>query len=111
MHYAQLQLQNLLERCETVITSSYNCCCFFARSIRLRSVVEEKEKEKEKEKKNKKEKEKGLPCAAARVAGGSAGLKSTTMASSASRTPAMLSQSPSRSVQLLPATLPLCGRS
>ena len=49
MHYAQLQLQNLLERCETVITSSYNCCCFFARSIRLRSVVEEKEKEKEKE--------------------------------------------------------------
>ena len=50
MHYAQLQLQNLLERCETVITSSYNCCCFFARSIRLRSVVEEKEKEKEKEK-------------------------------------------------------------
>ena len=29
MHYAQLQLQNLLERCETVITSSYNCCCFF----------------------------------------------------------------------------------
>ena len=45
MHYAQLQLQNLLERCETVITSSYNCCWFFARSIRLRSVVEEKEKE------------------------------------------------------------------
>ena len=47
MHYAQLQLQNLLERCETVITSSYNCCCLFARSIRLRSVVEEEEKEKE----------------------------------------------------------------